>query len=100
MSFPGGGEWLIVLLILLLLFGASRLPKLARSMGQAGKEFKSGFKEGYQDQPVEGPCPFCQAEIPSDSKFCPGCARSSEDIVAEKNKRAAEAEKSKSKKSA
>ena len=91
MTFPGGGEWLIVLLILLLLFGASRLPKLARSMGQAGKEFKSGFKEGYKEQPVEGPCPFCNADVPSDSKFCPGCARSSEDIVAEKNKRAAAA---------
>lgn len=91
MSFPGGGEMLIVLFILLLLFGASRLPKLARSMGQAGKEFKSGFKEGYKEQPVEGPCPFCQADIPTESKFCPGCARSAEDIVAEKNKRAAAA---------
>ncbi|MGH2699023.1 MAG: twin-arginine translocase TatA/TatE family subunit, partial [Actinomycetota bacterium] len=35
MSFPGGGELLVVLLIILVLFGASRLPKLARSMGQA-----------------------------------------------------------------
>lgn len=84
MSFPGGGEWLIVLLVLLLLFGASRLPKLARSMGQAGKEFKTGLKEGYQDQPVEGPCPFCGVQVPEDSKFCPGCGRSSDDIVAEK----------------
>ena len=100
MSFPGGGEWLIVLLILLLLFGASRLPKLARSMGQAGKEFTSGFKEGYKEQPVEGPCPFCNADVPSDSKFCPGCARSAEDIVAEKNKRAAAAADEKTKKSA
>ena len=100
MTFPGGAEWLIVLLILLLLFGASRLPKLARSMGQAGKEFKSGFKEGYKEQPVEGPCPFCKADIPAESKFCPGCARSSEDIVAEKNKRAAAAVDEKSKKTA
>jgi sec-independent protein translocase protein TatA len=56
----GPTELLIVLAILLVLFGASRLPKLARSMGQAGKEFKSGMKEGYKEQPVEGPCPFCQ----------------------------------------
>ena len=88
MNFPGGGEWLIVLLVLLLLFGASRLPKLARSMGQAGKEFKTGLKEGYQDQPVEGPCPFCEVQVPADSKFCPGCGRSAEDIVAEKTRRA------------
>jgi sec-independent protein translocase protein TatA len=90
MSFPGGSELLIVLLIVLVFFGASRLPKLARSMGQAGKEFKSGLKEGYKEQPVEGPCPFCQVEVPADSKFCPGCGKSSDDIVAEKTRAAAE----------
>ncbi len=88
MSFPGGSELLIVLLIVLVFFGASRLPKLARSMGQAGKEFKEGLKEGYQAQPVEGPCPFCGVEVPAESKFCPGCARSAEDIIAEKGKQA------------
>ena len=88
---PGGSEWIYILLIVLILFGATRLPKLARSMGQAGKEFKEGLKEGYKEQPVEGPCPFCNADVPADSKFCPGCARSAEDIVAEKNNRAAAA---------
>ena len=82
----GAPEILLFLLVLLLLFGASRLPKLARSMGQAGKEFKSGLKEGYIEQPVEGPCPFCGVDVPADSKFCPGCARSASDIVAEKSK--------------
>ena len=86
MSLPGGPELLIVLVVVMLLFGASRLPKLARSMGQAGKEFKEGMKEGYKEQPVEGPCPFCAAAVPPDSKFCPGCGKSSEDIVAEKAK--------------
>ena len=86
MSFPGGGELFVLLLVLLLLFGATRLPKLARSMGQAGKEFKEGLKEGYTDQPVEGPCPFCGVAVPADSKFCPGCAKSADEIVAEKAK--------------
>jgi sec-independent protein translocase protein TatA len=89
MSFPGGSELIIVLVILLLLFGASRLPKLARSMGQAGKEFKQGLKEGYKAEPVEGPCPFCGVEVPPESKFCPGCARSADDIVAERAKKSA-----------
>ena len=98
---PGGPEWLYILLIVLLVFGASRVPKLARSLGQAGKEFKEGMKEGYKEQPVEGPCPFCNADVPADSKFCPGCARSAEDIVAEKNNRAAAAaSEDKTKKSA
>ena len=86
MSLPGGQELLIVLVVVMLLFGAKRLPQLARSMGQAGKEFKSGLKDGYQEQPVEGPCPFCNVEVAPDSKFCPGCAKSAEDIVAEKQK--------------
>ncbi|HWC15103.1 MAG TPA: twin-arginine translocase TatA/TatE family subunit [Actinomycetota bacterium] len=82
MSQIGPVEILLVLLVLLLMFGASRLPKLARSMGQAGKEFKTGLKEGYKAEPVEGPCPFCNADVPPESKFCPGCARSADDIIA------------------
>ncbi len=82
----GPPELLIIFAILLLVFGATRLPKLARSMGQAGKEFKAGLKEGYQEQPVEGPCPFCSTNVPADSKFCPGCGKSAEEIVAEKGK--------------
>jgi len=35
-----------VLVVVLLLFGTTRLPKLARSLGQAQKEFKAGIKEG------------------------------------------------------
>lgn len=42
----GPTELLIVLAIVLLLFGSTRLPKLARSLGQASKEFKTGVKEG------------------------------------------------------
>ena len=52
MSFPGGGELLIVLVILLFLFGAARLPKLARSMGEAGKELREGLRKD-EDQDDE-----------------------------------------------
>lgn len=38
----GAPELLIVLLIVLLVFGGSKLPQLARSLGQAQKEFKKG----------------------------------------------------------
>ena len=41
----GATEMLIVLAVVLLLFGSTRLPKLARSMGQASREFKSGVNE-------------------------------------------------------
>jgi sec-independent protein translocase protein TatA len=41
----GAPELLIVLLVILVLFGGAKLPKLARSMGQAQSEFKKGLKD-------------------------------------------------------
>jgi sec-independent protein translocase protein TatA len=45
----GAPELIIILVIVVLLFGASRLPKLARSLGEASKEFKDGVKDGAGD---------------------------------------------------
>ena len=39
----GAPELLIILAVILLLFGSTRLPKLAKSLGQASKEFKKGI---------------------------------------------------------
>lgn len=39
-------ELIIILVILLMLFGATRLPKLARSIGQSAGELQKGFKDG------------------------------------------------------
>jgi sec-independent protein translocase protein TatA len=41
----GPGEIVIVVLVLLLLFGAAKIPKLMRSMGSGIGEFKKGLKE-------------------------------------------------------
>jgi len=46
-----GTEWYIVLAVVLVLFGGSQIPKLARSLGQAQKEFKTGLKEGSESEP-------------------------------------------------
>jgi sec-independent protein translocase protein TatA len=48
----GAPELLIVLVVVLLLFGSTRLPKFARSLGQARKEFDDGMKEA-RDQKGE-----------------------------------------------
>ena len=42
----GATELIIILLIVVLIFGAAKLPKLARSMGQVQREFKDGVAEG------------------------------------------------------
>jgi sec-independent protein translocase protein TatA len=51
----GAPELIIVLLIILLIFGGTKLPKLARSMGQASKEFKKGLNDGAVDDEDEAP---------------------------------------------
>ncbi len=40
---------MVVLALVLVVFGGAKLPQLARSLGQAQKEFKTGLKEGVDD---------------------------------------------------
>jgi sec-independent protein translocase protein TatA len=46
-------ELLIVLLIILLLFGAKRIPELARNIGQSMREVRKGFNGDVNDEPVK-----------------------------------------------
>ena len=50
---PGPTEWLIVGAVVLLLFGAKKLPDLARSLGRSSSEFKKGIREGSVDEDEE-----------------------------------------------
>jgi sec-independent protein translocase protein TatA len=45
----GYQELLVILVIVLILFGANRLPELARSLGSSVKEFKKGVNEAQRD---------------------------------------------------
>ena len=45
----GGNEWIIIVIVAVVLFGGSQIPKLARSLGQAQKEFKKGLTDGAKD---------------------------------------------------
>ncbi|WP_323792825.1 twin-arginine translocase TatA/TatE family subunit [Nocardioides sp.] len=47
-AMPGGAEWLIILAIVILVFGAAKLPELARGTGQALRIFKAETK-GLRD---------------------------------------------------
>ncbi|MBW3556920.1 MAG: twin-arginine translocase TatA/TatE family subunit [Actinobacteria bacterium] len=45
----GPTELIVILVIVLLLFGGAKLPKLARSLGQAKNEFEAGSRESQLD---------------------------------------------------
>jgi sec-independent protein translocase protein TatA len=48
----GAPELIIIALVILLLFGATRLPKLGRSMGQSIKGFKQGLNDESDDDEI------------------------------------------------
>jgi sec-independent protein translocase protein TatA len=45
-----GGEILLIIVVLVLLFGARKLPDLARSLGASAKEFRKGVEEGSEEE--------------------------------------------------
>jgi len=53
---PGGAEWIIIGGVVLVLFGASAVPRFARSIGRAKKEFEKGQRDGVREQ-AEGEQP-------------------------------------------
>jgi sec-independent protein translocase protein TatA len=62
MSF--GPEWFIVLGVIVLLFGAKKLPELARSLGRSTNEFKKGMKEGGAGEDDAGSSSTADAKAP------------------------------------
>ena len=61
---PGGTELIVILLIAVLLFGANKIPKLARSTGQAMGEFQKGREQVEQEleEMQEGADPESESE--------------------------------------
>ena len=56
LGMPGGSEWLIILAVVILLFGGSKLPQLAKALGQSKRAFREGIEEGERE-PVPAPSP-------------------------------------------
>lgn len=52
-SFPGGWELVLIVLVILVFFGAKRIPDLARGLGRGIREFKDATK-GIKDEIDEG----------------------------------------------
>lgn len=61
----GPGELVVILIILLVLFGGTKLPQLAKGLGQSMKEFKKAAKD---DDHEEKPAPAPEAKKPEPVK--------------------------------
>ncbi len=51
--FGSGWEWIVIVAVIFLLFGASRLPQLAKSLGQSRRAFKEGMREAEEEYQSE-----------------------------------------------
>src|SRR5262245_5749219 len=84
----GSQELLVILVIVMVLFGANRLPQLARSLGSSLKEFKKGLDSAQaEDQAPSRPaadraasaapekrnCAQCKTALAPDWTHCPRC---------------------------
>lgn len=45
LGIPGGGEWILIILVVVLLFGGRKIPEMMKGLGQGLKEFKKARNE-------------------------------------------------------
>ena len=81
----GSQDLLVGLVIVLVLFGAKKLPELAASLGKSMREFKKGVSEAGEEEPsrplgrstvtATAPriCPACKTSLEPDWSHCPRC---------------------------
>ena len=62
MSMPGGSEWILIILVVLLMFGGKKIPELMRGVGRGMREFndaknnvKNEIEEGMKDKDATPP---------------------------------------------
>jgi sec-independent protein translocase protein TatA len=82
--FGSGWEWIVIGGALFLLFGASRLPQLAKSLGQSRKAFKEGMREAEEEDRVENESRQLNSNVAAPQIN----ALSDDDLVAEMRRRA------------
>ena len=63
-SMPGGSEWILIVIVVLLMFGGKKIPELMRGIGKGIKDFKnakdnvnSEIEEGMKDKDIKSSSP-------------------------------------------
>ncbi len=80
----GTTEILLIVAVLFLLFGATRLPQLAKSLGATRKAFKDGMREAEEEEKVEQE----QKQFPANANAPQITAMTDEDLMVEMRRRA------------
>ena len=83
----GTTEIILIVAVLFLLFGASRLPQLAKSFGQTRKAFRDGMREAEEEEKRENE----QKQINAPTPAAPQVAGVSDEALLEEMRRRAEA---------
>ena len=86
----GTTEIILIVAVLFLLFGASRLPQLAKSFGQTRKAFKDGMREAEEEEKMEQE----QKRLSSTPAAAPQISNVSDEALLEEMRRRAEAKQS------
>jgi sec-independent protein translocase protein TatA len=83
---PSGSEWIIVILVVVVIFGASRLPLLGRNLGQGIKEFRKGVSEAKSDKKAQSDQAAQAADQAADTAAppAPGADGQSTDRIADR----------------
>ncbi len=85
----GVPEILIIALLVLVFFGAKKIPEIAQGMGKGIKEFRKAAREIQDDgedtdaallapKKSTAACFYCKSPVAPDAKFCPTCGKSLE----------------------
>ena len=88
----GTTEIILIVAVLFLLFGASRLPQLAKSFGQTRKAFKDGMREAEEEEKKEQEAKQLNANAPAPP--APAISNMSDEEVMAEMRRRAEAKQS------
>ena len=67
----GAPEILLIVFVIILLFGAKKLPELARSLGKSLNEFKRGQTESSPEEKIEAPAPDLSSETSAKGEETP-----------------------------
>ena len=81
----GTTEILLIVAVLFLLFGATKLPQLAKSLGATRKAFKDGMREAEEEEKAEA------QKLPTNAAAPPQITNMSDEALAEEMRRRAEA---------